>query len=505
MNFRNYLIETADKLDISILAAGKYLTSDKKRSDFLSKPVVVEHKTDGVKLTIIKKSNTGHLDDYIVAYKGNILYTDEYNYQPNTKVKKESIGSSQFKEVFTHLTKLGKNAIPVGTELFIEYLMRKPTLSSNYSRTHKMVLIAWSKSTWTDKFGKLKTSPNGFNTQNRDSYAKELKIDVPQLLFSGVMGTSKSFQDGIINKNLRTEFNKRDKSMSWDVDELLIDDIRELFLSVESKYGGKEEGVVIKYDDRYLKFQQEYQVDQVARLQIKMKYREDNPLDETNYWNNVKRVAFEISQGITVGSRSLPDVIGELSDDLRRYKLDFTHSKKGPAIIKDDIQVNAKNLLIKSMEGNNNALILGKFRVLTKDGHVKLIERALRTYDNVVIDVVTNKETKGTKSLRERMLKATFPGVTIINSINGNLTTIIQKSPHNINVIYAGSDRVRSYQDQLKHTVGVTVKEMTRSDSDISASKVIDNIDDKQYFIANTPKQIHDMYDEIRAAYKDNK
>ena len=47
----------------------------------------------------------------------------------------------------------------------------------------------------------------------------------------------------------------------------------------------------------------------------------------------------------------------------------------------------------------------------------------------------------------------------------------------------------------------MTVKEMKRTDSDISASKVIENINDEEFFKNNTPKELHSMYDELRKVY----
>jgi len=500
-SFTNFLSEAKDQLDISILAAGKYLTSTKRIEEFLSNNTLVEHKTDGVKITVIKQADNGNLEDYIIAYKSNVLYSTEYDYQSNVKAKKESIGASQFKLVFQHFNKLGKNNIPVGTELFIEYLMKKPTLSSNYNTHHKMVLIGHSKSSYSVKFGKLKTNPSGFNTNKRNEYAKQLKIDVPQVLFNGTMDNPKSFAKGIQHKVLKSEFNQVKSSMNWGDSTLLLDDIRRLFLSIESKYGGAEEGVVLKNLGRILKFQQDYQVDQSARAMIKMKFREDTPEDETVYWNNVKRVALEIANSITVKSRKLEDLMHELSLEIKHTKLDFTHSKKTLAIILDDIQLNAKSLIIKKMRGNNNALIIGKFRVLTKEGHYKLIKRAQTLYDNVVVDIVTSKDTKDTKDIREEMIRKTFPGVEIIHSVNGNVVRLLQKASFNINVVYAGSDRVQSYKQQVKNNIGVEIKEMKRADTDISASKVINNINDEAYFIKSTPKAIHSMYNEIKSTY----
>lgn len=496
MNFRTYLNEAKGMLDISIQSAGKYLTTDKKIEELLTSTVTVEHKTDGVKITAIKTDK-----DWIIAYKGNVLYSLEYNYQPKTKIKKEAIGASQFKLVLEHFEKMKKANIPTNTELFVEFLMSKPTLSSNYTKKHKMVLIGHSISKWSEKFGKLKTQPSGFDISKRDQYAKELKLDTPALLFKGVLGSEISFDAGIQDKTLQKEFNAVKGSMTWNTPKILLDDIRSLFLSVESKYGGKEEGVVLKYNDRMLKFQQEYQLDQEARFQIKMKFREDDPKAETQYWENVKGAALGITNTIVVKSRKLDDLLEELAGIIKKVPLNFEHSKKTPAMIKDDIQLTAKSLIVKKMRGNNNALILGKFRILTADGHAKMIKRAQTLYDNVVVCLVTSKDTKNTKDLREEMLRKAFPGIEIIHSTNGNLTRILQKSPININVVYAGSDRVKSYSEQLQYTLGTDVREMPRTDDDISASKVIANIDDEEYFKKNTPSALHSMYNQIKKVY----
>ena len=68
-------------------------------------------------------------------------------------------------------------------------------------------------------------------------------------------------------------------------------------------------------------------------------------------------------------------------------------------------------------------------------------------------------------------------------------------------MVYAGSDRVSGYQQQIKNNIGMSVGELPRTDSDISASKVIAEINDKEFFTKNTPAEIHSLYDEIKKAY----
>ena len=495
--FSKWLFEAKGMVDISILAADKALNNKEKIEKFLTTQCTIEAKTDGVKLTVIKQANNGDINDWVFAYKGNVLYTDEYGYQTDSAAKTKSIGSSQFKLPMKHFAKIGKNSIPVGTELQIEYLMSKPTLSSNYEKKHGMVLIQYAKTTWDIKFGKLVSKPGAASAANRDKYAKELGLNVPSVLFSGILGSPITFKQGIKSPALKKLF--KPDAMTWDDPEVLYNEIKNLFLAVPSAFGGTEEGVVIKTDNAILKWQQTYQLDQTARAAIKQRYREDDPLQETLYWQNVTIAARSIADSIEPGTEQ--QMMGALAQKLKRFKLDFSHSKKPPEAIKDDIQLNAKTLLLKKMKGNNGCLVMGKFRILTK-GHEALIKKALQDYDNVCVCVVTSKDTAATQYLRVKMLRDTFGDkITLIEHPNGNIVRILDKVPFNVNVVYAGSDRVESYQQQLKNTIGVTVREMYRTNDDISASKVIANIDDKAFFNKNVPAAIKPMYDELKAVY----
>lgn len=499
MNFRQFLTKTGDMLDISIRSASSYLTSQKRIQEFLENQVEVQHKVDGVKLTVVKVKDKGNLDDWIIAYKGNVLYK-EFDYQPNSRVKSDSIGASQFKIVLDHFSSLGKTSIPVGTELFIEYLMRKPTLSAEYTKYHKMILIGSSESAWSVSFGKLKTSNSGLDINTRE-LAKELKMDTPLVLFKGILASEREFEKGITYLELGKLFQERKSSMNWNNPELLIDDIKELFLDVESKYGGKEEGVVLIQQDKILKFQQEYQNDKESRKLIKLKFCNSTPELESRYWAMVNSRALELSTKVGTGTeKALPELLSNLSTELKHFQVDFTHEKKSSYNIKDDIQLTAKTQIIKNLRGNNNCLIVGKFRVLTT-GHFAMISRAQKLFDKVVICLVTNTDTQSTLDIRVEMLQETFPEIQIIHHSSGNLLSILGKSPVNINAVYAGSDRISDYVRQLQRS-SIGVREMPRTDEDISASKVIENIQDNKYFQDNTPEQIRHLYNKLKATYE---
>ena len=495
---------SGDRLDISILAANKFLNSSKKLEWFFNTPVEIEAKTDGVKVTAIKIADSGDLTDWIIAYKGHILYSEEFNYNSDDNIKKSSIGSSQFKIVLDHFKSLGKTSIPVGTELQLEYLMRKPTLSSNYERPHGIVLIGYSKSTYTAEFGILKTKNSGMNTAKRDIFAKELKLNVPLKIFDGVMSSKEEFERGILAKDLKIAFNKFKEFFDFSDYTDTYNRLSSLLLGIPSVFGGKEEGVVLKFSDgKILKIQQDYQLDQVKRAEIKNKWKESDESSENQYWENVKGSAYDIFYKIDK-KKSLSDMLSQMSSLLKRYELNYTHSKKNETIIKDDIELNVKTLILKSLKGNNGCLVLGKFRVLTK-AHFNLIKLATKEFDKVLVCLVSSKDTAKTEDLRLRMLEVALKQfgnkVQIVKSSNGNLLRIISNSDFNINAVYAGSDRVSDYEKQLKNVLGMKVKELVRTDEDISATKVIANIKNEKYFKQNTPKEIHFLYSDILKEY----
>ena len=206
--FIEYLTEAKDMLDISIKTVTKYIgktkNSTEKLNEVMSKPCVIEHKTDGIKISIYKtEENTGdYTKDWIIAYKNEIQYPGEYDFVPDAAIKKHSISNAQFKIIFNHFKKITKPnmGIPPNTELFVEFLMSKSTLSSNYTERHGMILIASSLTTYSTKYGKIHSKPNGFDTSNRNKYANILELDVPLVLFKG---TLENFEEGILLPELK--------------------------------------------------------------------------------------------------------------------------------------------------------------------------------------------------------------------------------------------------------------------------------------------------------------
>lgn len=490
-------------LDISIKQLRAVYKTNEKLMGFMTSPSTTEHKTDGVKLTIVKIADEGTLDDWMISYKGSILYRGEFDYQ-DALGKRLSYGNSQFDIVFDHLETLGRTNIEINTEFFCEFLVKKTTVMSDYSTTGQIILIGYGKASPILRFGKVKTNSDNLITSGRERYAKELKINLPPLLHSGPWFPATKLISGCKDEGLRKYFSEKVTDLQA-VEAKPVEYynlVAEGFLQLESKFGGKEEGIVVETVDGLFKVQQDYQLDKEARFGKKVLYMEDDPKLEQAYWDDVLEMARMIAD--SVKTQDIKKGLKEISDRIAKLNVKNTHSKKNEYTIRDDIQINAKNFFLKNLHGNDGALVIGKFRILTK-GHCKMIDKAIKESDEVVIGVVTGQRNKNTNDMRMRMIQKTYPNLKVIDLFSGNLFTAFKKAEININKIYAGSDRVEDYEKMLLKAPGITVEEIERTGEDISATKVIKNIEDRKFFRASCPRQIWDMYPEALETYKDYK
>lgn len=491
-------------LDISIPQVTSRFKSADQILDFMKSKIKIEAKTDGVKLTLVKINDSGTLDDWIVAYKGQIFYRGEFEYIKDSALADQvSIGNSQFDKVFDHLDSLKAsdyNKIPNNTEIFCEFLVSKNTVMSEYTKTGTIIVLGYGKASPELRFGKLKTNSEYFETANVKIYADALKLITPPILFDGVLFPADAMFDGIQNKVLLQELKSKRmtlKSLETDPKEY-FNTLIEAFLNVESEFGGKEEGIVLHHNGRLYKAQQTYQLDREARSQKKLRWMEDDPQKEQAYWDDVLEVSKQIAEQTT--TQDIKVGLNEISKKIKQLNFEGVHSKKNQATVMDDIQTNAKMFYLKALKGNNGGLVFGKFRILT-NGHVKMIEKARKECDEIVIGLVTSSDTKDTKDLRLEALKKAFPGARIIELISGNIFTALKRAEININHLYTGSDRKEDYERQLLKAPGIDVQEIERSDADISATKVIENLSDYAFFKANTPKAVHTLYEKYTKVY----
>ena len=100
------------------------------------------------------------------------------------------------------------------------------------------------------------------------------------------------------------------------------------------------------------------------------------------------------------------------------------------------------------------------------------------------------------------MLRRAFGNqIEVIQHSSGHIFSIINKSQNNINAILCGTDRYADYVQQVSSNKNLNVVETPRTAADISATKIIENIDNYAYFCMKTPKEIHTMYSEIKKAF----
>lgn len=140
-------------------------------------------------------------------------------------------------------------------------------------------------------------------------------------------------------------------------------------------------------------------------------------------------------------------------------------------------------------------LFIGKFRILTKK-HYSIIET--NNIENICI--ISSSKTSSTALIRERMIKKCFPDINIKHYNTANLLKIFEIFK-NINILYCGEDRVKNYSPQIEnYNINVDLKVISRDDN-MSATNIINKIDDIIYFYKNTPRQIHNMYFELKGIY----
>lgn len=465
-------------LDISIKNVNKMSKFEKE--DFVNHEWLMEEKYDGVKITLVRNNEDFDPNDYtknwILAYKGFILYPFEAKNVKYSGIKIHSIGISQYKLIHEHLEQVHKHTekFPKNTEFFIEFLIRKPTITRNYFFKHGLVLLAYSPTEYLVSNGKLETWPTTFKTFLRNAYAKLLDMYVPEIV--GALGN----------------FNKDFSELNY------------LLEKQESSFGGKIEGIVFtnEHGKKY-KLLQPDQHDKSVRNAIKNQFKMES-VRENFYYTEIHDIAelIVVNNLIKSNDKSIEYILKDISDicytrDMEEVK----HDKKNNLNKQDDLYLTAKNMLIKRWRGNNWCLFIGKFRILT-NAHYKIIKECLEKYDGIVIGIVSSKDQQIPKDIREMAIRSCFIDKTknmeFLHLNTGNLITAFNKASHNINAIICGSDREITYKAQLKRIYNFHMEVIIYERDDISASKLISALTngEKKIFLENTPlsKEFYDLY-----------
>ena len=488
-SFKQFLTEAGKMLDISIKNIDKVVKNDKLIKEFIGDVSTIEEKFDGTKITAVRNDqpfSNDFQDNWILAYKGNILYQEEFDPIDDKDVKSHSIGLSQYKFVVDHFKKIHSNtkSVPKNTEFFIEFIMNKDTLTRDYKFKHGLVMIGYAPTKYEAFSGKLITNSGDMIFKGREKYADALSIDVPPLIFKGKLDSIQNFKKGIQVDTLMQTFEKYSDQLDYSDLPSLYDTIKKIFTEFNSKFGGRPEGVVINNKMGILKILAADQHDKTVRDAIKDRYRMSRE-EENAYFKEVHTLADKLVKKIEI--KSLPNALKQASTLIYKMSdIPIAHEKKNLIQKKDDLYYTIKDKIIRRLEGNNNVYFQGKFVPPTK-AHFSIVEKMLKNYDKVIVGIVRGRSNKDIGDIfsydvvADAYKKQFGNKVRTLKAGDGNIIGYLNKSDFVINAIVAGTDRKAAYENTLKTNYDVEVIEIPRTDEDISATKVRQAIKDDDY------------------------
>lgn len=306
-----YLTEK-EMLDISIENADKV----KDKLEFLKNYFKIEEKFDGTKLSIFRNDTPWDIDynkNWVISFKNQILYSDEFENIDREHVKNYSVGISQYAFIHDHLKRIHHKTkeIKKNTEFFIEFIQNKLTTTRDYKNKHGLYLIASSPATSVIESGIIKTKPQGFFQDNNDEYSKVLDLNVPPIIFEGTLDSIDNITKGIKLDDLKHRWN----TYKVDYENYPYETVKKLFLSFDSTLGGTPEGVVLYANDGNLyKFVQEDQYSKEVRFLKRDKYQADNET-ENLYWAKINDVCLDLLQvsQYDLDSLNYPSMLNELN------------------------------------------------------------------------------------------------------------------------------------------------------------------------------------------------
>lgn len=488
-----------DQLDISIKEMKNIITSEMKAEALFNTEITIDEKYDGTKLTLVRNSKPYSKDytkNWIVAYKGSIIYPTEFTMINKDQVKSDSVGISQYALVHETLEKANPRLkdIPIDTEFLVEFIMDKPTLTRTYSKKHVLVLIAYAHTTILSASNSLRTAPNEFEVAELGKYSKALGMALPSRLFKGKL---KDLPNGLSDNALKS-YHKYEAELETATNATQKEQvIRKIFTNFESSLGGKPEGVVIKGSKnniigKYVNEDQYSKDNDSDRVKKKHQWKMGH-YEETVYNDKIGKVAKEM-----ITSNQFEGTFANSLETLSRlvYTMDLSfveHDKKDNFKKQDDLYLTAKLILLKKQKGNNWCAFQGRFQPPTK-AHIDIIRKYARIYDGVYIIVVNNNSDKINNPFSDKTrmdilqkgLKGLEGKYKVKFTTSGMLPNTVNSLDHNINAIIGGTDRKEEYQ-KFANQMKVKFIEIKRTDAGISATKVRDSLlaDDKNGFKDN--------------------
>jgi len=454
----------------------------KKAQVFLSDPSIkIVEKIDGTKLTLLRRNNAFDPEDYTknwyIAYKGNVIYPGEARglAAREEEVRSGSSGTAQYSLVHSHLAQVHRNtaAIPPGTEFFLEFVQRKPTISREYPRKHGIFLTLFGPSRYKVTGTYLVSNITPQNDEAKlEEYARLLGVQTYPVLFEGNLESFQGLKSGIKSASIERRAADLDSKLraaygDSGPDRVLkiVDSIYDLFsdfdtsLSTESERSPAE-GSVFRTSAtqalyKALRFDQH---DVEHRQAIKQKFRAATKEDEQAYWNGIVSIANEISsEHAPAQRRNVPE--SDLDEIFERIhaecyfdaaisnRLGALNHPKTLIQRQEDLFLTTKTQVMKRLEiGTQNGISIGIFVVSGKPvhaGHWQMISLASQECDEALIITSTAGRDElppgvmidAWKAVLEPQFHRDFPNATLIISPESPLSLAVDKMRQLKNVV----------------------------------------------------------------------
>jgi hypothetical protein len=396
----------------------------RKAQSFLSDPNIrIVEKIDGTKLTLIRRNNEFDPENYrknwYIAYKGELIMPGEVANlgSREEEVRSGSSGFAQYSLIHSHMARVHQNTskIPQGTEFFIEFVQRKPTISRDYPKKHGLFLTMFGPSRYKVTGTNLVSDMDPVDDDSTlETYADLLDLQTYPVLFEGSLLSLDGLKSGIKSSSIGKRFSEMHDELrqaysdtSQDKPLRVVDAIYKLFsdfettLSTESERSPAE-GSVFKTSAtkslyKALRFDQH---DVAHRQDIKQKFKSQDPAEEERYWNEIVSIAEEISTEV-VPSQKRNVTESELDETLQAAhqecyfdsaisnRLGALRHPKTLIQRQEDLYTNVKSQIMKRLQlGDQTGISLGIFIVAGKPihaGHWEMIKKASSECDEALI------------------------------------------------------------------------------------------------------------------------
>jgi hypothetical protein len=471
----NISIDDLRKVMVRPDASARARANDRAKAQaFLDDPSIkIVEKIDGTKLTLLRRNNEFDPDNYsknwYIAYKGNVIYPGEAQglASREEEVRATSSGTAQYSLVHSHLSRVHRNtaSIPQGTEFFLEFVQRKPTISREYPRKHGIFLTLFGPSRYKVTGTHLVTNITPVDDEVKlEEYARLLDVNTYPALFEGSLSSLQSLQSGIRSASIeRRVADLIDKvraaysDSSPDRPLKIVDTLYEIFsdfdtsLSTETERSPAEGSVFRTSATRALyKALRFDQHDVEHRQTMKQKFRAATREDEQAYWDGVIAIANEISAEYAPAQRrnvpeadlnsTLEDIHQECYfDSAIANRLGALNHPKSLIQRQEDLFLTTKSQVMRRLEiGTQSGISIGIFVVAGKPvhaGHWSMIGLASQECDEALIITSTSGRDElppgvmidAWKAVLEPQFHRDYPNATLIITPESPLQLAVDK------------------------------------------------------------------------------